>query len=110
MLSNTRRTLEEHQKDGGAGVLLLLGSSGVLLASGVLLVLDNTEEHQKNARRTPAEENRAQENPGFFGFSPFDLRLPQAGTNQMANLDRLQELLISHFAARSCTSKFIDHS
>ena len=38
---------------GGAGVLLLLGSSGFFwrsfwCSSGVLLAFDNTEEHQKN--------------------------------------------------------------
>ena len=51
---------------GGAGVLLLLGSSGFFwrsfwCSSGVLLVFDNTEEHQKNPeepRRTPEEHQK----------------------------------------------------
>ena len=41
---------------GGAGVLLLLGSSVFFwgVPSGVLLVFDSTEERQKNARRETA--------------------------------------------------------
>ena len=59
----------------GVGVFsfwVLLGSSGVpsgvLLAffwrsSGVLLAFDNTEERQKNARRTQKNARRTQKNP-----------------------------------------------
>ena len=54
---------------GRAGVLLLLGSSGVLLAffwcsSGVLLCYRTPEERQKNTRRTPEEHQKErQKNP-----------------------------------------------
>ena len=62
----------------GAGVLLLLGSSGFFwrsfwCSSGVLLVFDNTEEHQKNTRRTknPEEHQKnTRRTPEGWGVFP----------------------------------------